>query len=1016
MTDTRALPKIATSTGHTFICYARQDEAFVLEVAESLRRRGVPIWIDRFNIEPGADWGNSIDTALNACATFLIVLSPQAVTSEEVRGELRVALDSGKRIIPLLYQSCEIPGRLRLRQYVDFTRSPRVSDASLNRLAEVLLGTGNKQFTPTPDQDRRSRQMLLADLKAEAADRLRSIGTDRLVPVLLDREPHQVARPWDHEGGVPIRPRAGPPVTDVVAVFDDEGVGGHLLILGAPGSGKTTVMLQLLQQLVARADAHDGFAMPVLVSLASWKNDRTIGEWLVDELKVKYGLRADHGMRWRDGHRLAPLLDGLDELPAERQEACVEAINDFQQAYRPPFLVVCCRRGEYENFTVKLRLREAVGLRPLEPGQIRAYLDHAGTSDLWSALQADPELIEMARSPLLLSFMSELPHQPDAQRWQNAPSAAERRRRLFDSYVSSRLSIAATRPAYSREQTLGCLRQLATILKRQGLSEFLVERMQPGWLESPVQRWSYRAGVLMIGATTVVLVQASLMWLFGSIPPGTVGVRLQESDVVAMIGQGSPADRGILVLLAIIIGSVVASRRTIVPIETLTWSWPRAWINMRRWAKTAALAGLDYGIPIGVLIGLLLSVMTYEAGGGTVWEKAGMLLGSAGGLMAAVFLARVKPSAWSPYAEGSVTRPRILHALTAAGLYALVAIAGWSLVSSSEPLAIVPLVAADVVATLGVFAVIGLSPLSRGRSLTLLRTSVVGVIAGATAGALSWTAVSTPAPFRVWWIYWMTGGLIVGVIAGLIVSLGARVEVWWRSNQTPIPAGTDRSWWMRTAATGVLIGISLAVASTAGARLTSDRLITDVLVSGVFLEVGFEQLLIATVLSAIAMAIGAAPTAGVLGGLAGVLSGATGADVERRLIPNQGIRQSARNVVLFAALGGLIVGVPYGLLNLAVGILAVGALPSTADWLRLGVGAGLGFGLLAGLLPGAACIQHFVLRFVLWASRSLPLRWVSFLNFATHRRLLQRVGGRYRFIHVLLRDHLGEVSPGAKAP
>jgi hypothetical protein len=43
---------------------------------------------------------------------------------------------------------------------------------------------------------------------------------------------------------------------------------------------------------------------------------------------------------------------------------------------------------------------------------------------------------------------------------------------------------------------------------------------------------------------------------------------------------------------------------------------------------------------------------------------------------------------------------------------------------------------------------------------------------------------------------------------------------------------------------------------------------------------------------------------------------------------------------------------------------------------------------------------------VLWASGTVPFRIPRFLDFASDRMLLQRVGGRYRFIHVLLRDHL----------
>ena len=119
----------------------------------------------------------------------------------------------------------------------------------------------------------------------------------------------------------------------------------------------------------------------------------------------------------------------------------------------------------------------------------------------------------------------------------------------------------------------------------------------------------------------------------------------------------------------------------------------------------------------------------------------------------------------------------------------------------------------------------------------------------------------------------------------------------------------------------------------------------------------------------------------------------------------RGFRQSAVNVAVFALLGCLFVGLPYGVLNvLSAGVLTR-TLPDAADWVRLGLGSGMIVGFLAGLLPGAACIQHVILRLVMWWSGMAPLRYVRFLDFATERMLLQRIGGRYRFLHVLLRDH-----------
>ena len=92
MTISPEAEQIAASSGHTFVCYARHDEVFVLGVAAAMRDRNVRIWIDQWNIQPGADWNRSIDSALKACSAFLIVLSPEAVASDEVRAELRAAL------------------------------------------------------------------------------------------------------------------------------------------------------------------------------------------------------------------------------------------------------------------------------------------------------------------------------------------------------------------------------------------------------------------------------------------------------------------------------------------------------------------------------------------------------------------------------------------------------------------------------------------------------------------------------------------------------------------------------------------------------------------------------------------------------------------------------------------------------------------------------------------------------------------------------------------------------------
>src|SRR5688572_4679358 len=104
-----------------FVSYARSDSQFALKLARDLREAGVNLWIDQFNIPIGARWDRSVEAALNACPSFLVILSPLAVDSENVMDELSFALSKNKKIVPVLYQNCAIPLRLTRFQYIDFT-------------------------------------------------------------------------------------------------------------------------------------------------------------------------------------------------------------------------------------------------------------------------------------------------------------------------------------------------------------------------------------------------------------------------------------------------------------------------------------------------------------------------------------------------------------------------------------------------------------------------------------------------------------------------------------------------------------------------------------------------------------------------------------------------------------------------------------------------------------------------------------------------------------------------------
>lgn len=89
----------------TFICYAREDESFVRELVSLLKERGVRVWFDQFEINPGEDWDQKIDDALYGCSHFLIILSPAAIESREVAANYEQLWTKKNE----LYRSCLKP-------------------------------------------------------------------------------------------------------------------------------------------------------------------------------------------------------------------------------------------------------------------------------------------------------------------------------------------------------------------------------------------------------------------------------------------------------------------------------------------------------------------------------------------------------------------------------------------------------------------------------------------------------------------------------------------------------------------------------------------------------------------------------------------------------------------------------------------------------------------------------------------------------------------------------------------
>lgn len=428
-----------------------------------------------------------------------------------------------------------------------------------------------------------TRHKLLDDVKKEAEGRLESsLNHAVLINLLKERLEEQVECKWAAEVKIGNQPRS--PLafeTQIVQVFDLQAIAGKLLILGAPGAGKTTTLLEIALTLCDRAFDNPNEPIPVLFNLSTWNERLSIADWLVTSLNEHHGVRVDIGRFWVENRQLLPLLDGLDELESHRQEKCVQAINYFLgQTYSPKHLVICSRQDEYQLYNTKIQLNGAVYLQPLTYAQIHDYLIDVGQPQLWQNIKHEPELLKLVKTPLLLTIMAlafEGIPLPELQQ-RHSPQAS--RQYLFDTYVERMLRRKIKRQWYPQgkeptpEQSKHWLSWLANKLKAELKDEFLLEKMQSTWLP-PAQKKLYRLSIGLIGGLTVGL----------------------TGGLIFNLASSSPLDKLIFCLTSgTFSGLVFGLRPNIQPIETI------------RWSRSKAQKGLLFGLFTGLTYGLLTSV------------------------------------------------------------------------------------------------------------------------------------------------------------------------------------------------------------------------------------------------------------------------------------------------------------------------------------------------------------------------------------------------------------------------
>ena len=423
----------------------------------------------------------------------------------------------------------------------------------------------------------------------------------------LEERSHVLVAPWAL-GLEPVDAAQTvlPEDTTVIALFDQLGTGRTLLLLGEPGAGKTITLLQLARELITRAEQDMEALLPVVFNLSSWgSKSLSIADWLMAELNTKYQVPKAISQPWVKEQQLLLLLDGLDEVRAEYRDACVAALNQFQQTYGTE-MVVCSRIKDYEALSHRLMVQQAIYVRSLQPAQIDRYLNdlNGNLTGLRQLLVNDAALQELARSPLMLNIMV-LAYEGISPEDFPQISAEAHRQRLFDVYIDRMLKRRGAAVQYSPTQTRRWLSWLAQQLVQSSQTIFLIEWLDRSWLQTPRQRWLYiilssLTGGLAFGVIIAFSVESKQDWF-------TVGL-----TVWAIYG------------LATIIGTWVNMAIERLPISARQMFLQRLTYSVWTGLATGLLFGMVAGVAktpqlgwiVALLTGLLNGLMDWWMGGG----------------------------------------------------------------------------------------------------------------------------------------------------------------------------------------------------------------------------------------------------------------------------------------------------------------------------------------------------------------------------------------------------------------
>ncbi|MCP4538314.1 MAG: NACHT domain-containing protein [Chloroflexi bacterium] len=186
----------------------------------------------------------------------------------------------------------------------------------------------------------------------------------------------------------------------------------RIILLGDPGSGKTTTLWRLVYDYAHAAKTDPQAPLPLLASLGAYTGGDSFETYLARHL----GPLTPHLYTYLTSGRLILLLDGLNEMPQANYADRVNRIRTVLERYPNGAVIVTCRVLDY---TERLKKLQNIQVSPLDETRIRDFLHNylgqtvgerlfstiGGTRKSW---EKPPPLLEMGRNPYLLLMTAQI--------------------------------------------------------------------------------------------------------------------------------------------------------------------------------------------------------------------------------------------------------------------------------------------------------------------------------------------------------------------------------------------------------------------------------------------------------------------------------------------------------------------------------------------------------------------------------------------------------------------------------